>query len=107
MKALLASAATALLLAACSGGPGRTPDAGKVSSGIVERAQPVELISPAEADADKDVYEDGLDAPRFATQLEVRLDDGRIVILTYSGPRRFEAGQRVRVHVDEKAAFVV
>ncbi len=107
MKTLLIVAVLELSLAACSGGPGRTPANGEVSQGVVERAQEVELISPAEAAADKDVYEDGQDAPRFATQLEVRLDDGRTVILTYSGPRRFEAGQRVRVHVDEKAAFVV
>ena len=37
-------------------------------------------------------------------------DDGTSkshVLLIYSGPRQFQAGERVRVHVDDKAAFVV
>jgi hypothetical protein len=95
MKILLA--ALALSLAACSGS--------NLSSGIVEQAQQVELDStPPNADPEKD--EDDADA-RYATQLVVRLDDGRTVTLTYSGVRRFEAGQPVRVHVSETGAFVM
>ncbi|MEA3193759.1 MAG: hypothetical protein QOD26_2092 [Betaproteobacteria bacterium] len=105
MKTLLIVAVLELSLAACSGGPGRTPADGEVSSGVVERAQQVELLSPAETD--RQDGEEDLDDARFATQLVVRLNDGRTVTIVYSGPRHFEAGQRVRVHADEKAAFVL
>jgi len=95
MKILLAAAV--LSLAACSGG--------NLSSGIVERAQQVELDSSApNPDLAKD--EDDGDA-RYGTQLVVRLDDGRTVSLTYSGVRRFEPGQPVRVHVSGSGAFVM
>ncbi len=102
MKTFLIAVVLALTLAACSL-RGTADD--ELTSGIVERAQQVELLSPAEVDPENG--EEDLDDARFATQLEVQLDDGRIVILTYSGPRHFQAGQRVRVHVDDKAAFVV
>jgi hypothetical protein len=51
-------------------------------------------------------YEDPLDAaPR--EQVVVRLDDGSEVTLLYAGPREIEPGERVRVYLGGRAAFLL
>jgi hypothetical protein len=37
----------------------------------------------------------------------VRLDDGSEVTLLYAGPRRIQAGERVRVYVGEGGSFLL
>jgi hypothetical protein len=96
--------AAALSLAACYSDVGAPHADPELSSGVVETVQQVPLGSPPDPEAEKD--EDDLQA-RIATQLVVRLDDGRTVILAYTGERRFEEGQRVRVHLNERGAFVL
>ncbi len=102
MKAFLI--ATLLLVAACSDGLGPSQAERDLSLGIVESVEQVELGNPLGADTDGD--EDDQDA-RFASQIVVRLDDGRSVILVYTGVRRFQAGQQVRVHVSDRGAFMM
>jgi len=102
MRALLIAAL--LLLGACSGGLGPGQAAQNLLPGVVESVAQLEPDSAPEPDPQRD--QDDLAAPS-GTELVVRLDDGRTVMLTYSGPRRFEAGQRVRVHLDERSAFVM
>ena len=51
-------------------------------------------------------YEDPL-VPELAWQVEVRLDDGSEVTVTHEGPRRFEAGERVRLLVDVDGALLL
>jgi hypothetical protein len=72
--------------------------------GRVESVQQVEPDGPAEVDPKRDPEE--LDPP-LRTQLVVRLDDGRRLFVTYSGKRQFAGGERVRVHIDERSAFVL
>ncbi len=51
-------------------------------------------------------YEDPLDeAPR--EHVVVRLDDGSEVTLLHAGPRRIQAGERVRVYVGEGGSFLL
>jgi hypothetical protein len=45
--------------------------------------------------------------PEVAWKLEVQLDDGSAVTVTHEGPRRFEAGERVRLLVDEDGALLL
>lgn len=45
--------------------------------------------------------------PEVAWKLDVRLDDGSELTLTHEGPRRFEAGDRVRLLVDEDGALLL
>jgi len=101
MKAFLVAAL--LLLAACSDWPG--PHAERdLSPGLIESVEQVELGVPPEVDPGRD--EDDADT-QLGSQLVVRLDDGRTVILVYTGARSFAAGQRVRVHVSDLGAFVM
>ena len=93
-----------LLVAACSDSLGSLPADRGLSPGIVESVERVELGSPIQASRDADKEEPD---QRFGNQIVVRLDDGRTVILVYTGVRRFQAGQRVRVHVSDRAAFVL
>src|SRR6266849_1681527 len=87
-----------LVVTACSDGLGLPPAVNELSPGVVESVEPVELGNPAPANPD-----DGVDdaEPRFGDQVVVRLEDGRTVILVHTGERRFQAGQRVRVHVSD------
>jgi hypothetical protein len=100
MKALVITAL--LLVVACSDGPGSPPADDDLSPGIVERVAQIELGSPVRGNADSETDDP---EPRFGKQIVVRLDDGRTVILVYTGARRFQAGQRVRVHVSDLSAF--
>jgi hypothetical protein len=51
-------------------------------------------------------YEDPTDdAPR--DQVVVRLDDGSEVTVLYAGPRILEPGERVRVYLGERSAFLL
>jgi hypothetical protein len=45
--------------------------------------------------------------PEVAWQVEVRLEDGSAVTVTHQGPRRYEAGERVRVLLDEEGALLL
>ncbi len=93
-----------LVVTACSDRLGSPPAIRDLSPGVVESVEPVELGNPAPADPD-----DGDDdaEPRFGDQIVVRLEDGRTVILAYTGERRFQAGQRVRVHVSDLGVFLL
>ncbi len=101
-KRALAVAAL-LLVAACSDSSGSPPAEHNLWPGIVERVEQVELASPIHAsDSGRDEPD-----PRLANKIAVRLDDGRTVVLLYTGARRFQAGQRVRVHVSDLGAFMM
>jgi hypothetical protein len=51
-------------------------------------------------------YEDPADGePR--EQVRVRLDDGREVVIFYAGPRRLEAGQRVRLYLGGRSPVLL
>ena len=65
--------------------------------GTVLRVVEAERVEAPEPPAK--VYEDPL-VPEFAWQVDVRLDDGSAVTVTHEGPRRFQAGERVRLIVD-------
>jgi outer membrane lipoprotein SlyB len=45
--------------------------------------------------------------PEVAWKVEVRLDDGAAVTVTHEGPRRYEAGERVRLLVDADGALLL
>jgi hypothetical protein len=68
----------------------------------------VVAIERSEADADEPwkYYEDPL-VPEVAWQVEVRLKDGSAVTVTHAGPRRYEAGERVRVLRDQEGALLL
>jgi hypothetical protein len=51
-------------------------------------------------------YEDPL-VPEVAWQVEVRLEDGSALTVTHEGPRRYEAGERVRVLLDQGGALLL
>ena len=102
MKAFLI--ATLLLVTACSDGLDSSPAVHDLSPGIVESVEQVELGTPAPADPD---VGDDYAEPRFGDQIVVRLEDGRAVILVYTGERHFQAGQRVRVHVSDLGVFLL
>jgi hypothetical protein len=72
--------------------------------GVVESVQQVEPDGPGDVDPKKDPED--LDPP-LRTQLVVRLKDGRTLFVTYGGKRQFEAGERVRVHIDDRSAIVL
>lgn len=100
MKTFLLAAS--LLLAACTqtNAPGELH---RLLPGVIENVQPVELGNPAApADAPSDDAE-----PAYGDRLVVRLDDGRTVYLIYTGPRRFEPGQPVRVRVSDAGVFIL
>jgi hypothetical protein len=75
----------------------------QLSPGTIESVAPVELGDPA---APADGGNDDAD-PSYGDRVVVRLDDGRTVYLVYTGPRHFEAGQPVRVHVGDSAVFIL
>jgi hypothetical protein len=67
----------------------------------------VALERPApETEESPKYYEDPL-VPEVAWQVEVRLEDGSAVTVTHEGPRRYEAGERVRVLRDEEGALLL
>ena len=68
----------------------------------------VVAIERSDTDADEPwkYYEDPL-VPEVAWQVEVRLEDGSAVTLTHAGPRRYEAGERVRVLRDQDGALLL
>ena len=94
--------AASLLLAACS--QTHAPGAlNQLSPGVIENVEPVELGNPAApADEPADDAE-----PAYGDRVVVRLDDGRTVYLIYTGPRRFEPGQPVRVRVGDAGVFIL
>jgi hypothetical protein len=51
-------------------------------------------------------YEDPL-WPEVAWEVHVRLKDGTDVTVTHQGPRRYQAGERVRVLLDEEGALLL
>jgi hypothetical protein len=51
-------------------------------------------------------YEDPLDEAA-REHVVVRLDDGSEVTLLYAGPRRIQAGERVRVYVGQGGSFLL
>ena len=101
MKHLLI--AVLLLLAACSDVRRATQPLDGVMPGTIENVQPVELPDPA---AQPD-HGDDEGTPDYGDRVVVRLKDGRTVYLVYTGPRRFHAGQAVRVHVSDSSIFIV
>jgi hypothetical protein len=71
------------------------------------------VLSVMEAEHDEDYveesakrYEDPL-VPEVAWQVGVRLDDGSEVTVIHNGSRRYEAGERVRLLVDENGALLL
>jgi hypothetical protein len=101
MRALLIAA---LLLGLGSAGLASAQARKGLVPAVVESVKQVEPDSASEPDPKRDP--DEVDPP-LRTQLVVRLRDGRTLILTYDGPRQFEVGERVRVHLDERSAFVM
>ena len=101
MKHLLIAAL--LLLAACTDLRRGTQHLDGVMPGTIENVQPVELPDPAAQPDDGD--DEG--TPEYGDRVVVRLKDGRTVYLVYTGPRRFHAGQAVRVHVSDSSIFIV
>jgi hypothetical protein len=73
--------------------------------GTVVSVVAIELSEP-EGERSAKYYEDPL-VPEVAWQVEVRLKDGRAVTVTHEGPRRYEAGERVRVLVDKERALLL
>jgi hypothetical protein len=96
MRAILAAALIAL--AGCQLQEPTLPGT-VVSVVAVERSEP-------EGEESVKYYEDPL-VPEVAWQVEVRLKDGSAVTVTHQGPRRYEAGERVRVLVDKKGALLL
>ena len=94
--------AVSLFLAACT--QTHAPGAlNQLTPGVIENVQPVELGDPAAP-----VDEPNDDAqPSYGDRIIVRLDDGRTVYLVYTGPRQFQAGQPVRVHVSDAGVFIL
>jgi hypothetical protein len=70
-----------------------------VSVVAIERPEP-------EGEQSAKYYDDPL-VPEVAWQIEVRLKDGSAVTVTHEGPRRYEAGERVRVLVDKERALLL
>ncbi len=67
----------------------------------------VALERPAqETEESPKYYEDPL-VPEVAWQIEVRLEDGSAVTVTHAGRRRYEAGERVRVLLDQEGALLL
>ena len=66
-----------------------------------ERGEDFEYREPSPKD-----YED-ISVPEVAWQVEVRLDDGVEVTVIHQGPRRYEAGERVRLLVDSDGALLL
>lgn len=96
MRAILAAAL--LVLAGCQLQEPTLP-------GIVVSVIQVERPEPEGEDSPKH-YEDLL-VPEVAWRVEVRLEDGSAVTVTHQGPRRYEAGERVRVLLDEERALLL
>jgi len=101
MKHLLI--ATLLLVAACTDFRRAAQPFDGVMPGTIENVEPVELPDPAAEPDNGD--DDG--TPEHGDRVVVRLKDGRTVYLVYTGPRRFHAGQAVRVHVSDSSVFIV
>jgi len=91
-----------LTLVACSGPRASRTDQG-LSPGVIESVQPIDLSNPAAPPEDGDDDPD----PMPADSLVVRLDDGRTIYMTYTGPRRFEPGEAVRVRIDAATVFIL
>ena len=89
-------------LVACSG-PRASHTSQGLAPGIVESVEPIDLSNPA-APAD-----DGDDDPEPVPgdRLVVQLDDGRTIYMIYNGPRHFEAGEPVRVRIDDATVFIL
>jgi outer membrane lipoprotein SlyB len=68
----------------------------------------VVAVEPSEPEGEESAkyYEDPL-VPEVAWQVEVRLKDGSAVTVTHQGPRRYEAGERVRVLFDREGALLL
>jgi outer membrane lipoprotein SlyB len=66
----------------------------------------VEAEHAEEREESAKYYEHPL-VPQVAWRVEVRLDDGSAVTVTQKGPRRHEAGERVRLLLDEKGALLL
>jgi hypothetical protein len=96
MRAILAAALVAL--AGCQLQEPTLPGT-VVSVVAIERSEP-------EGEASAKYYEDPL-VPEVAWQVEVRLKDGSAVTVTHEGPRRYEAGERVRVLIDQERALLL
>ena len=94
--------AVSLFLAACT--QTHAPGAlNQLTPGVIEDVRPVELGDPAApVDEPRDDAE-----PTYGDRVVVRLDDGRTVYLVYTGPRQFQAGQPVRVHVSDAGVFIL
>lgn len=101
MKHLLIAAL--LLLAACTDFRRVALPFDGVIPGTIEDVEPVELPDPAAQPDNGD--DDGM--PGHGDRVVVRLKDGRTVYLVYTGPRRFHAGQGVRVRVTDSSIFIV
>lgn len=96
MRAILAAAL--LALAGCQLQEPTLP-------GTVVSVVPLEREAPEREESSRH-YEDLL-VPEVAWQVEVRLEDGSELTLTYEGPRRYEAGERVRVLLQEERALLL
>jgi len=73
--------------------------------GTVVSVVALERLAPQTEESPK-YYEDPL-VPEVAWQIEVRLADGSAVTVTHEGPRRYEAGERVRVLLDQEGALLL
>ena len=96
----LVAFALVLVLTACSNSQ-RSPN--ELAPGMVEDVQSLEVGDPA---APEDAPQDDRQ-PEYADRLIVRLKDGRTVYLVYNGPRHFEPGQPVRVHITDTGIFLL
>ena len=70
------------------------------------------ILNVMEAERFEEVDESGKHyegplVPEVAWKVEVQLDDGSAVTVTHEGPRRFEAGDRVRLIVDGDGALLL
>ena len=92
-RALLLGAAL-LALAGCQGDQ---PTVGGTVVGVTatERPDPLGYLEESAK-----YYEHPL-VPEVGQRVEVRLDDGSAVTVQHNGPRRYEAGDRVRLLKDE------
>jgi hypothetical protein len=96
MRAILAAAL--LALAGCQLQESTLP-ATVVSVVAIENSAP-------EVEESAKRYEDPL-WPEVAWEVRVRLEDGTDLTVTHEGPRRYEAGERVRVLIDDEGALLL
>lgn len=97
MKNALSALVLALALTGCQVEPATAPGT-VLSVREAKQAVPEDLVK---------FDDDHLSLPEVAWQVEVQLDDGSEVVVTYAGERRYAPGERVRLLMDADGALLL